>query len=309
LPESSVAPYAHVAVVGTGAVGGFFGGMLARAGIDVTFIGRLATVEAIQRNGLWIDSAKLNERIRAKASTDLAAAHEAELLLFCVKTLGMESTANALKPHLAPGAIVLSLQNGVDNAERLRAVGLDAFAAVVYVAASMSEPARIKHDARGELAIGGEPSRRKDMERMAATFTRAGVPCQISANIQADLWNKFVFNCALNAVSAIAQVSYGAIASQQRGRDVATAAARETMAVARASGTQLPEDEVIQKLLAFAEKMGGVMSSTAQDIARRKHTEVDSLNGYVVKRAAELGIPAPVNQTLTALLKLIEAKF
>jgi 2-dehydropantoate 2-reductase len=283
--------------------------MLARSGLDVTFIARAATAEIINRQGLFIDSANFQEAIRAKASNDLAAAKNAELVLFCVKTRDTESTAKALKPNLSPGAIVLSLQNGVDNAERIRAAGLDALPAVVYVAASVPEPGHIKHAERGDLAIGGEKNRMADLKRISATFTGAGVPCKISENIAADLWSKFVFNCALNAISAIAQVGYGAIGHSEPGREAALAAARETIAVARAAKIILPEEEIIQKLIMFAEKMGPVMSSTAQDIARGKHTEVDSLNGYVARRGAELGVPTPVNQTLTALLRLIEAKF
>lgn len=313
MPESAVtpqpAPFKRVAVMGTGAVGGFFGGMLARAGIDVTFIARPATAEVITRQGLFLDSPNFQETIHAKASSDLAAIKDAELILFCVKTLDTESTAKALKPHLAPGAIVLSLQNGVDNAERIRAVGIDALPAVVYVAASVPEPGHIKHAERGDLAIGGKKNRLPQLERISATFIGAGVPCKISESIQADLWSKFVFNCALNALSAIAQVGYGAISADPAGREAAVAAARETIAVARAENIILPEEELVQKLVLFADKMGPVTSSTAQDIARAKHTEVDSLNGYVARRGAELGVPTPVNQTLTALLKLIEAKF
>jgi len=302
-------PYKRIAVMGTGAVGGYFGGMLARAGLDVTFIARPATVEVIARRGLFIDSAKFQETIRAAASSDVADVRNAELILFCVKTLDTDSVAQALAPHVDPNSIVLSLQNGVDNEERIRATGLHALSAVVYVAASAPEPGRIKHAERGDLAIGGESSDAVELARVAATFTKAGVPCKISENIQADLWNKFVFNCALNAMSAIARTSYGAIGHDAWGCESMLAAARETIAVARAAGIVLPEAELCEKLVFFAKKMGDVTSSTEQDVARRKHTEVDSLNGYVVRRGAELGVPTPINHMLTALLKLIEAKF
>ncbi len=303
-------PYQRVAVMGTGAVGGFFGGMLARAGRDVTFIARPATAEIIKTKGLFIDSAKFQEAIHAKASSDPGAVSSAELVLFCVKTLDTEPTSRSLAAHLAPGAVVVSLQNGVDNAERIfAATGIKAIEAVVYVAASVPEPGRIKHAERGDLAIGGDASRSAELARISATFENAGVPCRISENIQSDLWHKFVFNCALNALSAIAQTGYGDVAQDDWGRETMLAAARETMAVARATGLELPEAEILERLVFFAKKMGPVRSSTAQDIARNKHTEVDALNGYVVRRGAGLGVSTPVNYTLTALLKLIEAKF
>lgn len=305
---SAAVPFTRIAVMGTGAVGGYFGGMLARAGLDVTFIARPATADFITRKGLRIDSANFHEALRVKATADLAAVKDAELILFCVKTLDTDSVAASLKPFVKSKAIVVSLQNGVDNADRIRAAGLDGFPAVVYVAASVPERGRIKHDARGDLAIGGEANRLADLQRIAATFTQAGVPCEISQNIDTALWSKFVFNCALNAISAIAQVGYGTVGTEQWGRECAIAAAKETIAVGRAVGVQLPEDEIIAKLIAFAQKMGEVRSSTAQDIAKGKRTEADDLNGYVVRRGAEFGVPTPVNHTLTALLKLIETR-
>jgi 2-dehydropantoate 2-reductase len=308
-PQANAAPYKRVAVMGTGAVGGYFGGMLARAGTTVTFIARPATAEAISRRGLFIDSVHFQETIRAEASSDPAAVANAELILFCVKTTDTAAVAKSILPHLAPTAVVLSLQNGVDNAEQIEAAGIHAIPAVVYVAASVPEPGRIKHAERGDLAIGGPANRRAEIERIAATFAKAGVACKVSDNIQVDLWNKFVFNCALNAPSAIAQVGYGPVAQNDWSREMTLAAARETIAVARAQGIELPEKDILERLVQFALKMGPVTSSTAQDIARGKRTEIDSLNGYVVLRGAALGVPTPVNHTLTALLKLIEAKF
>jgi 2-dehydropantoate 2-reductase len=302
-------PYKRIAVMGTGAVGGYFGGILARAGLDVMFIARPATVEAISQRGLFIDSPNFQESVHAAASSDIADVRNAELILFCVKTLATDSAAKEMAPHVSPKAIVLSMQNGVDNAERIRAAGLNGLPAVVYVAASVPEPGRIKHAERGDLAIGGGSSDAAALARIAATFAKAGVPCKVSENIQADLWNKFVFNCALNAMSAIARTSYGAIGHDSWGCEAMLATARETIAVARAAGIVLPEKELCEKLVIFSKKMGDVTASTEQDVARRKHTEIDSLNGYVVRKGAELGVPTPINQMLTALLKLIEAKF
>ncbi|MGH9439168.1 MAG: ketopantoate reductase family protein, partial [Terriglobia bacterium] len=145
----------RVAVMGAGAVGCYFGGMLARAGAPVTLIGRPQHVEAINREGVFIDGVNFQEKIPVSASTELSTAREAQVVLFCVKTLDTEQVARALAPHLARGATVISLQNGVDNVERIRAaVGLEAIAAVVYVAAEMAGPGHVKHSGRGDLIIG-----------------------------------------------------------------------------------------------------------------------------------------------------------
>jgi len=297
----------RVAVVGAGAVGGYFGGMLARAGAPVTMIGRAAFVEAATKNGLLLDTLQFKETVRVEASTDLQAARGADLVLFCVKTTDTESTAQALAPLLPKSATVVSLQNGVDNAEKIRAAGIDALSAVVYVAASVPEPAHIKHVGRGDLVIGPRNAR---TEKFAALFEKAGVGCRISENIDGELWTKLIWNCALNAISALGRARYGQIAASEDARKVVENAVNEVLAVAAAARIQLPGVETPQAGLAgalkIATQMAGAISSTGQDLMRGKRTEIDSLNGYIARRGAELGVPTPVNHALYALVKLAE---
>jgi 2-dehydropantoate 2-reductase len=303
--ESPSVSWPRVAVLGAGAVGCYFGGLLARAGAPVTLIGRPEHVDAINRDGLFIDSIHFQERVAVAATTDTAAARDAAIVLFCVKTLNTEDAARSLAPHLKPDAIVVSLQNGVDNIERIRAASsIAALPCVVYVAAAMSGPGRIKHSGRGDLVLGRLPL--DAAQRVAESFTRAGVPCRLSENIDGDLWAKLVWNCAGNAITALGRASYGQIARSESALQVFLAAANETMAVARASGISLPPVDLANASVKLARDLGNATSSTAQDIQRGKRTEIDSLNGYVVRRGAELGVPTPVNSTLTALVKLLE---
>jgi 2-dehydropantoate 2-reductase len=303
-----------VAVMGAGSVGSYFGGMLARAGARVTLIGHAERVEAVRRDGLFLDSVKFQERIRIGASTDPSAARDAEIVLFCVKTVDDEEAARALAPHLAPGAIVVSLQNGVDNIERLKAAaGIDAVPAVIYVAVSMPEPGHVKHLSRGDLIIGelaiskgAASSGIARTERVAGVFAAAGVPCEVSTNIEGELWIKLIMNCAGNAVTALGRTSYGNAVRSEGTREVMRKAIEEVVAVARAAGVRLPEKDFVEAGLKLAEGLGEATSSTAQDIARGKRTEIASLNGYVVRRGAELGVPTPVNATLAALVGLLE---
>lgn len=293
----------RVAVVGAGAVGSYFGGMLARAGVPVTLIARPPHVEAISRDGLFIDSIHFQESVRVAASTEISAASGAEVVLFCVKTTDTEETARRLAPHLAPGAAIFSVQNGVDNVERIRAVaGFEALPAVVYVAAALPEPGRIKHSGGGRLVVGPGAA----AEKLALLCARASVPCLISENIEGELWKKLVLNCAGNAPTAIGRCSYGHIARHAPTRDVLLAAAREVSEVARAAGVNLPDEDFAAQALKFAENVGDATSSTAQDLQRGKRTEIDSLNGYVARRGAALGVSTSVNHTLWALVKLLE---
>src|SRR2546422_4874542 len=204
-------PWPKIAVVGAGAVGGYFGGLLARAGAPVVMIGRPSFVEAVKKNGLFLDTLQFQESVRVEASANFDSVRGAEVVLFSVKTTDNATTARALAPLLAPSAIVLSLQNGVDNVEQIRAAAaIEALPAVVYVAASVPEPGRVKHVGRGDLVIGPRSER---TERVAALFARANVPCRISENIEGELWTKLVWNCALNAVSALGRAKYGQIAA------------------------------------------------------------------------------------------------
>lgn len=300
--------FERVAVMGAGAVGCYFGGMLARAGVPVTLIGRRAGVEAIARDGLFLDSIHFQERVDVAASTEPAAARGAGLVLFCVKTLDTESAARALGPHLERGAILLSLQNGVDNIERIRAAaGLEALPAVVFVAASVPTPGRVKHVGRGDLVLG-HATRRAEVEALAQLFGGAGVPCRITENIEGELWAKLILNCGYNAISALGRSNYGRAAQNELTRELIRATAAEAVAVARAASVQLPPGDMVEMTLKLADTMAQAVSSTAQDIARGKRTEIDALNGAIARRGAALGVPTPVNQTLHALVKLLEEK-
>lgn len=303
-------PWPKIAVVGAGAVGGYFGGLLARAGAPVVMIGRPAFVEAVKKNGLFLDTVQFQESVGVEASADLGAARGAGIVLFCVKTTDNATTARALEPLLAPGALVLSLQNGVDNVEQIRAAAsIDALPTVVYVAASVPEPGRVKHVGRGDLVLG--PKNEKT-ERVAALFARANVPCRISENIEGELWTKLIWNCALNAVSALGRAKYGQIAASADARKVVETVVDEVLAVARAANIYPPGLEDPRAAIAgafkIATQMAEAFSSTAQDMMRGKRTEIDSLNGYISRRGAELGVPTPVNHALYALVKLAEGR-
>jgi 2-dehydropantoate 2-reductase len=308
------ANWPRIAVMGAGAVGCYFGGMLARAGTPVTLIGRPAHVEAITRNGLLLESARVRQRLMVAASTEVEAATGAAVVLLCVKAPDTEEAARTLAAHLGDGTVIISLQNGVDNVERVRAVAdVDVIPAVVYVGAEMTEPGCVRHTARGDLIIGdlpprdpGDEARRRRLESLAALFARAEVPCRVSDNVEADLWVKLLINCAYNAISALTRSRYGRMASDPGAREVMRRVVEETVAVARAAGVRLTDVDHVAAAWRLADSMADTISSTAQDILRGKRTEIDALNGYVAHRGAELGVATPVNQTLYALVKLLE---
>jgi 2-dehydropantoate 2-reductase len=304
----------RIAVLGAGAVGGYFGGMLARAGAPVTLIGRAAQAEAIARDGLAIEWADRRETISVAAATDPAAARDADVVLVCVKSSDTGAAARSLQPHLGADTAVLSLQNGVDNGQRLRAVlAQPVFATVVYVGAVNVAPGVVRHAGRGDLVLGPlAPDRARDAslvaraQSLAAMFERALVPCVVSEAIEADLWRKLAINCVYNAISAVGHADYGRILAHGPTRDLLPGIVAECVAVARADDVALDEASLLRAALEVGAAMATQISSTAQDMRRGRRTEIDALNGYVAKRGAALGVPAPINRTLHTLVKLRE---
>ena len=295
----------RIAVMGAGAVGCYFGALLARAGHAVTLIGRPEHVQAIQARGLRLQTATHDSHVPLAASTEASAVQGADVVLLCVKSTDTEAAARQMQPHLAPGALVLTLQNGVDNDARARAVlgpGHPVAAAVVYVATAMAGPGHVRHFGRGELVIGPSPA----SARVAGALCAAGIPTEVSGSVRGALWAKLVINCAYNALSAIVQQPYGWLVRQDGAADVITDLVAECLAVAQADGVQLPGD-IHAAVRGIAQTMPGQRSSIAEDLARGRPTEIEHLNGYVVQRGAALGVATPVNRTLLVLVRMAEA--
>jgi 2-dehydropantoate 2-reductase len=293
-----------VAVMGAGAVGSYYGGLLARAGHDVVLIGRLQHVQAVQRAGLRLQTPAFDEHVRLRASTEPAAARGARLILFSVKSQDTEAAGKALERHLERDAAIVTLQNGVDNAERLAAtLKREVIPALVYVAVDMAGAGHVRHHGRGELVIG----RAAASEAIADTFRGAGVPMEISDNVTGALWAKLIVNCAYNALSAITQLPYGRLVQGAGMPAVMEDIVDECLAAARAAGVQVPGD-MHEAARRIAQTMPGQYSSTAQDLARGKKSEIEHLNGYVVRKGEALGVPTPANRMLLALVRLLESK-
>jgi 2-dehydropantoate 2-reductase len=291
-----------IAVMGAGAVGCYYGGMLARAGHSVTLVGRAAHVEAIRAAGLRFESGSLDTHISLAASADAGAVAGASIVLCCVKSGDSETAAAQLTPHLASDAIVLSLQNGVDNAARLQAkLAQPVIACVVYVATEMAGAGHVRHLGRGELVLGASPV----SDEIAALLASAGIPATVSNNVAGALWAELILNCAYNAMSAITQLPYGTLRAQPGAEPVMRDVVAECLAVAGASGVVVPGDawDAVERI---ARTMPRQLSSTAQDVRRRKPSEIDHLNGFVAREGERLGVATPVNRALHVLVKALE---
>lgn len=291
-----------IGVMGAGAVGSFYGALLARAGHEVVLIGREAHVAAIRRQGLQLSSQGETHTIALRADTSPAALVDAALVLCCVKSPDTLQTAREMAPHLAPEARILSLQNGIDNLAALRSVlPHTVSAAVVYAAVGLAGPGHVLHRGGGELVMAGNAL---DTAGFRA-FDDAGIAVRISPAIEEELWSKLVLNCAWNALSAITQTPYRALHAAPGIVETMRTVMNECLAVAAAEGVQL-DAALWSRIEGIAERMPQQTSSTAQDLARHRRTEIDFINGAIVRRADAHGISVPANRMLHALVKLLE---
>ena len=306
----------YVGVMGAGAVGSFFGAMLARAGVRVTLVGRAAHADAVNAAGLELTSAGQVTRVPMASSTDLAALRDADVVLVCVKSVATEAVADALAKVVAPTALLVSLQNGVDNAWRISArVANPVAPAAVYVSVEMTGAGCLRHNGGGSLVLGrplvspaasSGAASHATFEALVDRLLAAGVPCRVSDDIRVDLWTKLTANCAYNAISALAQLRYRHLVADEGSREVMRMVTDENAAVAQADGVPVTVEALADAVRRIAEVMPEALSSTAQDLQLGRPTEIGDLNGFVVRRGLALGVPTPVNRTLQALVGLVE---
>ncbi len=300
--------------MGAGAVGLYFGARLHQGGTPVTVVARPAHVDAIRRDGLVIDSVDGPATVALDAVDTPDALSSCDAVLVCVKSVDTDTVATLLADRLPADTLVVSLQNGVDNAWRLRERMPQAVVpGVVYVSAEMTAPGRLRHNGSGRLILGtplaAADERGEALLRLTAfeaALARARVPSRRSDDVRVDLWTKLTANCAYNAISALTQLRYGRLAGDAGVRAVMDNVTDEIAAVAAGDGVPVTRAALGDAVRAIAEAMPQALSSTAQDLAAGRRTEIDDLNGFVVRRGRMLGVPTPVNETLRALVKFVE---
>jgi len=297
----------RIAVYGTGGVGGYFGGRLAQAGAEVHFIARGANLRALRERGLRVRSVKGDFEVRAPATDDPADIGPCDFVLFCVKAFDTDAAAARLGPLVGNGTAVLSLQNGVENEEKLaRAVGEDhVMGGAAFIFAEIAEPGVITHTGGPTSITFGELDGRvsERAERLLASCERAGFGAELSADIKTVLWAKLAFICAQAGTTAAVRLPIGDI----RSADAAWAAFRrlvaEVCAVAAADGSPVPQ-AAQERAVALAQGLEpGDFSSLHDDLVAGRRMELEALHGFVVRRAAQHGLAVPTSETVYAVLQ------
>ena len=298
----------RIAVLGSGGIGGYYGARLAAAGHDVVLIARGPHLEAMQRDGLTVSTPAGETTIPEAAVADTRAAGRVDLVVFAVKTYDTGPAARALPPLMADDTTVLTLQNGVDQVGVIASVvGADAvLAGAVYVALQLVGPGVIlRAGGDGKIVFGeagGAVTER--VRRIAGAFQQSDIAHDVSPNIRAVLWEKFLFITGVGAVTALARSGIGPILASGDGRALLTASCREIVAVAEATGAPLRADAVDAVMAQAATLPGPWRSSMARDLDDGRRLEVDALSGAVVRRGRSHGIPTPVHQTIAACLSI-----
>ncbi len=300
----------RVAVIGSGAMGSIFGAALARSGAEVAFVdNRAEQVAAIARDGLVVEGALGQFRLHPRVSADAASLHPADCALIMVDANATSAAARAAATCLAPDGFALTLQNGIGNIEALvEALGAArVLAGSTYNSGATLGLGRALHSNAGPTWIGELDGRvTPRVQGMAKRLTDAGLPTTVSDNITGVVWSKFVHNCALNAVSALTGLRPGEMARDPAAATLVARLLDEILAVVERAGVRLPEHDPRREIYDHAWERYN-RPSMLQHVESGRATEIDALNGALVRRARALGMEAPANEAVALAVKALQA--
>jgi 2-dehydropantoate 2-reductase len=302
-----------ILIMGTGGVGGYYGGLLAQQGNEVTFISRGAHLYAIRHEGLKVKSVHGNFHVfPANATEDPAKVELVDLVLFCVKTYSTDEAAEAIRPVVGPQTLVLSLQNGVDAAERIgKVVGMEhVIGGATWLSSAVEAHGVIKQISEFRRIVFGKLAggRSERIQSIFEVLNSTGITVEISENIQKVLWTKFVFISAASALGSLTRLPLGEYRSIPETRRLVSGIMQEVEALARAQGISLDPD-VVQKSLEFMDDAASHIKPSMQlDVESGHRTELESMVGVIGRKGRELGVPTPVADFAYGALLPVELK-
>jgi len=301
----------RVAIVGTGGVGGYYGGLLARAGHDVTFIARGVHLQAIRTNGLKVHSVHGDFHIQpARGTDDPAEVGSVDLTIFAVKTYDTDNAARLMRPLVGPQTAILPLQNGVESAAHLsRYFEKQAIlGGATWIVSSVAEPGVIKQESQfRRIALGefdGRESRR--VQAIGKALAESGATVEVSTEIEKVLWTKLLFIASFSGITSVTRAPAGPVMACDESRLLLEQAMREVEAVARATGISLDAD-VVDKAMTFCGNLEPTATSSMQrDVASGRRSEYDATNGAVVRAGRRSGVPTPIHEFFWTCLKVVD---
>jgi 2-dehydropantoate 2-reductase len=298
--------------MGTGGLGGYFGGLLARSGADVTFIARGANLQALQERGLMIRSVHGDFALAVRACADPAGLPAVDFVLFCVKTYDVAEATELLQPVVLAQTILLTLQNGVDTAAELQAKFQNStvLAGITRTGSTLIAPGVIEQPTMDRAIELGSPvpgRYQEQVEQVRTLLAQADIPVAVVSGIQRSLWEKLVYISAFAGLSTLTGLSPNQILAQGPTRALYRTVMEETAAVARAAGVEVAPD-IVEHTMQYLDAEGDLGSaSMAVDFQRRQRIEIEAINGAIVRHGKRLGVPTPVNETIYAAVVVMDA--
>jgi len=301
-----------ITIIGAGAMGSLFGSLLARAGENVLLLDIWkAHVDAINKQGLGVESEGKISRVKVNASCNMAAACKSDLVIICVKSTQTTEAAIQARNCLNDTGVVLTLQNGMGNADKIaQVVGSGkVVAGTTSHGATLLGPGLIRHAGVGPTLVGmWAGAKHAGIENIKNVFCHAGIDTRIEDDIHLVIWKKLIINVGINAITALTGIKNGAIKDAPPTGELVRAAVREACDVARAFDVELPDDMAGQ-VFNVARATASNRSSMGQDTDHQRQTEIDAINGAVVRMALEKKIEVPINRTLTALVQTMQENY
>lgn len=301
----------EILVYGIGGVGGYFGGKLAKAGFDVSMIARGEHLRAIQKQGLEVESIKGDFKVKPKfATNDVAKAPKPDLIILGVKSWQLPEVAAELKPILKEDTVVLPLQNGANNYEKLVEIlpEKNVLAGLCFVVSFIESYGKIKHAAYEPRIVFGEIDNTKTERvlKIHQMLKKAGIENFIPDNIQLEIWKKFLFICTVSGLGGLTRVPIDRIRESEYLYDMMKRSAREILKVGQAKGIWLSDKHLVEVLEIINSQPKGTTASTQRDLMQGRPSELDNFNGYIVSEGEKLGVKTPVNRFIYECLKPIE---
>ncbi|MDD5005853.1 MAG: 2-dehydropantoate 2-reductase [Candidatus Omnitrophica bacterium] len=303
----------NIAIVGPGAIGILFTTMLSKAGQNVCLLDHdKQRVDFISKNGITVDSKDKTYNYQVKITDKAGDLQDIDLFIICVKSYDTKDAAMSIKPVLKDSSLVLTLQNGLGNIEIISEIlGQErVIGGVTNQGANVISHGKIRHAGFGDTVIGKTDSKIPAYLRdIREVFNKAGIPTRISKDIRALIWSKLIINVGINALTAITHLKNGQLLEYEGTRNILCQAVSEAMKIVKRKRIKLIYDDAIEKTEAVCEATAQNISSMLQDVLKKRKTEIDYINGAIVKQGQSLGIHTPVNSILMDLVKSIEASY
>ena len=303
-----------IAVVGPGALGCLIAGFLkSKAGEDVWLLDNLPErAKKISESGIRIEGISGNHTVKIDATADTKDIGPVDLVVICVKSYSTEDACKEIKDLVVENTSVLTLQNGIGNVQILNDYfGADkVIAGVTNHGSTLLGVGHVRHAGKGDTIIGKSDGKLSgELKNVAAVFTKAGFPAKISKDIDSVIWSKLIINIGINALTAITRLNNGRLIEYEESRALLRSAVQEAAKIVKRKRIKLAYDDPIQKVESVCKATANNVSSMLQDVLNKKRTEIDFINGAIVRQGKALGIPTPMNEILTNLTKTIETSY